>query len=141
MQEKRPPRPAPSTAPAPVAESPDGVATGGAVPSTGAHYDPDELFPDSPRLSVREREALELIADGKPNEVIATIMGNSKRTVEDHVSQVFEKLDVDDRAEAMALYHHAVEAKLQSENAQLSAQLRASQEQVAALRRELRRSS
>lgn len=141
MQEKRRRRPARSTAPAHVAESPDVAATGAGAGSTGVRYDPDELFPDSPRLSEREREALELMADGKPNEVIATVMGNSKRTVEDHVSKVFEKLDVDDREEAMAFYHHAIEAKLEGEIAALTAQIRALEAQNAALRRQLRRTS
>jgi DNA-binding NarL/FixJ family response regulator len=134
MQGKRRRPPAPSTAPAHVAESPDAAAT-------GVRYGVDELFPNSKPLSVREREALELLADGKSNEVIATVMGNSKRTVEDHVAKVFEKLDVDDREEAMALYHHAIEAKLEGEIAELIAQVRALEEQNAALRRQLRRRS
>lgn len=139
MQEKRRRQPAPSTAPQHVAESPDVAATGVASPGTGVRCDADELFPNSPRLSVREREALELLADGKSNEVIATIMGNSKRTVENHVSKVFPKLDVDDRTEAMALYHRAIQAKLEHQIAQLTAQNLALEEQNAALRRQLRR--
>lgn len=109
--------------------------------ASGVRYDADELFPDCKRLSVREREALELLGDGKTNEVIAKVMGNSKRTVENHISKVFKKLDVDDRNEAMALYHHAIQAKLQRENAQLRAQIRALEEQKAALRRQVRRRS
>ena len=41
----------------------------------------------------------------------------------------------------MALYRHAVETKLLRENAQLTAKVRALEEQNAALRRELRRRS
>jgi DNA-binding CsgD family transcriptional regulator len=107
----------------------------------GVRYDADELFPDSPRLSERERETLELLADGKANGVIAKAMGNSKRTVENFVAKVLEKLDVADRNEAMALYHRAVEAKLERELAECGARIRALEEQNAALRRQLRRRS
>jgi DNA-binding NarL/FixJ family response regulator len=134
MQEKRRRQPAPSTAAAHVAESPD-------VAATGVRYDPDELFPNSPRLSERQRQALELIADGKPNEVIATVMGKSKRTIQDHVSEVLRKLDVDGREEAMALYHHAIQRKLQRKIAELTAQIDALEKQNTALRRQLRRNS
>lgn len=141
MQGKRRRQPAPSTAVSRVAESPDVAPSGDAIPPSGVRYDADELFPDCKRLSVRERETLELLADGKTNEVIATVMGNSKRTVENHISKVLVKLDVDDRNEAMALYHHAIQAKLQREKAQLIAQIRALEEQNTALRRQLRRLS
>jgi DNA-binding CsgD family transcriptional regulator len=141
MQEKRRRKQAPSTAPAHVAETPDAAATGVGAGSTGVRYDPDELFPNSPRLSDREREALQLVSDAKSNEVIATVMGNSKRTVQDHVSKVLRKLDVDNREEAVALYYHAIQTKLELEIAELTAQIRALQQQNAALRRQLRRNS
>ncbi|MDQ6860178.1 MAG: helix-turn-helix transcriptional regulator [Verrucomicrobiota bacterium] len=105
------------------------------------HYDADELFPDSPRLSVREQETLELIADGKTNGVIATVMGNSKRTVEDFITKIMEKLKVADRNEAMALYHQAVVTKLVQGQAERDARIHALEQEVAALRRQLRRRS
>ena len=141
MQRKRRRSPAPSLSAGHVAESPEPAASGAALPSHGVRYDADELFPNAGRLSLREREALEWMAAGKTNEVIATIMGNSKRTVENHVTRVLRKLGVDDRTEAMALYHQAIEARLERENAQLLARNQALQEQNAALRRQLRRSS
>ena len=141
MQGKRRRQPAPPPAAGRVAESPEPAANAPAGGGAGVRYDADELFPASPRLSVREREALELLADGKPNGVIATVMGNSKRTVENHIAKVLRKLDVDDRNEAMALYHNAIQAKLQREKALLAAQIRALEEQNAALRRQLRRRS
>ncbi len=82
-----------------------------------------------------------MIADGKTNGVIATVMGKSKRTVEDFVAQVVEKLDVADRNEAAALYRQAIEAKLERRLAERDVQIRALQEQNAALRRQLRRRS
>ena len=141
MQGKRRRQPAPSIAAGHVAESPETASSSVAIRSSGVRYDADELFPDSRRLSVREREALELLADGKPDKVIASVMGNSKRTVENHISKVLEKLEVADRNEAMALYHQAIETKLEREKAQLVAQVRALEDKIAALRRQLRRGS
>lgn len=46
------------------------------------------------RLSSREREVLELMADGLSNEVIAKRLGISFKTVEKHVANVFAKLDL-----------------------------------------------
>ncbi|MGI9088389.1 MAG: LuxR C-terminal-related transcriptional regulator [Chthoniobacterales bacterium] len=141
MQRKRRRQPAQSTAAERVAESPQTAASAPAVGHPGARYDADELFPDSPRLSERERETLEMVADGKKNGAIATALGNSKRTVENCMARILEKLDVADRNEAMALYHHAVVTKLVQEKTAVVAQNRALLEQNAALRRQLRRSS
>ncbi len=57
------------------------------------------LFPE---LSDREREVLELIARGLPNSEIARKLVVSPKTVRNHVSNVFTKLQVNDRAEAIA---------------------------------------
>ncbi|MDQ6622493.1 MAG: helix-turn-helix transcriptional regulator [Verrucomicrobiota bacterium] len=141
MQGKRRRQPAPPIAAGRVVESPDAAATALPVRSPGIHYDADLLFPDAPRLSERERETLELVADGKTNGVIATVMGNSKRTVEDFITKIMEKLKVADRNEAMALYHQAVVTKLVQEKAEVIAENRALRQQLAALRRQLRRSS
>jgi DNA-binding CsgD family transcriptional regulator len=46
------------------------------------------------RLSSREREVLELMADGLSNQVIARRLGISFKTVEKHVASVFTKLDL-----------------------------------------------
>ena len=73
--------------PARVAESPGTAPSVLPIRNPGARYDADELFPDSPRLSERERETLELVTDGKTNGVIATVMRNSKRTVQNHITK------------------------------------------------------
>jgi len=52
------------------------------------------------RLSTREREVLELMADGLSNHVIATRMGIGEKTVKTHVSNVLAKLELDDRTQA-----------------------------------------
>jgi DNA-binding CsgD family transcriptional regulator len=53
-------------------------------------------------LTLREAEVLLWLARGKSNRDIAEILGISPRTVNKHVEQVFNKLDVDNRASATA---------------------------------------
>jgi len=54
-----------------------------------------------PELTDREREVLELIAQGKNNQAIAGELVLSLKTVRNHVSNVFNKLRVTDRAGAI----------------------------------------
>lgn len=54
-----------------------------------------------PMLTDREREVLERIAQGYPNPRIAQQLGISVKTVSNHVSVIFSKLQVADRAEAI----------------------------------------
>jgi DNA-binding NarL/FixJ family response regulator len=55
-------------------------------------------FPD---LTDREREILHLIAQGESNAVIARQLVLSTKTVQNHVSNIFSKLQVADRAQAI----------------------------------------
>lgn len=64
------------------------------------------LFPD---LTARESEVLELIARGMSNPRIAQQLGLNVKTIGNHVSIIFGKLQVADRAEAIV---HAREAGL-----------------------------
>jgi NarL family two-component system response regulator LiaR len=57
----------------------------------------------SERLTPREREVLGLIAQGRPNKLIARELEISEKTVKAHVGRVLEKLGVSDRTQA-ALY-------------------------------------
>ena len=54
-----------------------------------------------PELTGREAEILELIARGRTNEEIAAQMVLSLKTVRNHVSNIFNKLQVADRAQAI----------------------------------------
>lgn len=58
-----------------------------------------ELFPE---LTSREREVLELLAQGRRNTDIAETLFLSERTVRNYVSNIFTKLQVADRAQAIA---------------------------------------
>ena len=57
-----------------------------------------EVFPE---LTEREREVLELIAQGQNNPEIARNLVISPKTVRNHVSNIFNKLQVADRAQAI----------------------------------------
>jgi DNA-binding NarL/FixJ family response regulator len=54
-----------------------------------------------PELTAREREVLDLIAAGRPNSTIARTLVISTKTVSNHISAIFAKLQVADRAEAI----------------------------------------
>lgn len=64
----------------------------GAVPTAG----PDAI------LSEREREVLQLIAEGHSNQHIADRLFISESTVKKHVSSVYQKLELNTRAAAAA---------------------------------------
>jgi len=55
-------------------------------------------FPD---LTMREREILDLVARGRSNQQIAAQLDLSIKTVRNHVSSVFTKIQVVDRAQAI----------------------------------------
>ncbi|RWL86674.1 MAG: response regulator transcription factor [Mesorhizobium sp.] len=56
------------------------------------------------RLTVRERELLAVLSDGWTNLQIATRTGISENTVKYHLKNLYDKLDVRNRAMAVALY-------------------------------------
>ena len=56
--------------------------------------------PALPELTDREREVLALIAQGRGNQAIADALFLSLKTVRNHVSNIFAKLQVADRAQA-----------------------------------------
>jgi DNA-binding NarL/FixJ family response regulator len=53
-------------------------------------------------LSDRELQVLRLVAEGFPNKQIASVLGITPSTVKFHLNSVYSKLDVDNRAQAVA---------------------------------------
>ena len=64
---------------------------------------PEAAAPPFPELTARELEVLELVAKHLPNPQIAARLGLSAKTVRNHVSNIFAKLQVADRATAAEL--------------------------------------
>jgi ATP/maltotriose-dependent transcriptional regulator MalT len=83
----------------------------GAAPDLAALESPgDRSARAAPcRLTARELEVLRLVATGKTNKAIAQALFLSEKTVDRHVSNIFDKLDVPSRAAATA---YAYENKL-----------------------------
>ena len=54
-----------------------------------------------PELTAREREILDLVARGRSNTQIAEQLVLSTKTVRNHVSSIFTKIQVVDRAQAI----------------------------------------
>ncbi|MFL6156045.1 MAG: LuxR C-terminal-related transcriptional regulator, partial [Marmoricola sp.] len=70
----------------------DPRVAGALLPSRGAAPGAD--------LSVREREVLDLVAEGLANKQIARRMGITERTVKVHLGSVFRRIGVSDRTSA-----------------------------------------
>ncbi len=92
------------------------VARGGAVFAPGIadrvleHAGADHRrrgHPRLPELTERELEVTELLARGLPNASIAARLHLSEKTVRNHVSSVYAKLGVEDRAAAVAVARDA----------------------------------
>ncbi len=60
-----------------------------------------------PQLTAREHEVLDLIAAGRSNAELAETLFLSPKTVRNHVSNIFAKLQVADRAQAIVLARDA----------------------------------
>lgn len=84
-----------------------GVAAGGAVFGSPIAERLVELFGPSanrapfPELTGREREVLDLLAAGLPNSAIARRLSLASKTVSNHLSAIFAKLQVSSRAAAI----------------------------------------
>jgi DNA-binding NarL/FixJ family response regulator len=64
-----------------------------------APTDNDE--PKEYRLTQRQLEVLDLVAQGHPNKIIANYLGISEQTVKIHINQIFKELRVFNRTQAM----------------------------------------
>lgn len=65
------------------------------------NFQEEEKAVENP-LSEREFEVLKMVADGARNKEIAYKLGITERTVKAHLSHIFQKLNVDSRAAAVA---------------------------------------
>jgi DNA-binding NarL/FixJ family response regulator len=52
-------------------------------------------------ISPREREVLALLLDGLPNKLIAQRLGISEKTVKTHLTNIFRRIEVSDRLQAV----------------------------------------
>src|SRR5580704_10813993 len=66
---------------------------------------------DKPLLSAREKEIVQLVAQGYRNKEIGEKLFISEQTVKNHLHNIFDKLGVSDRLELAlyAIHHHLVE--------------------------------
>ncbi|WJH36304.1 response regulator transcription factor [Paenibacillus aurantius] len=58
--------------------------------------------PNSP-LTKREAEVLRLMAEGKSNKLIGEVLFISEKTVKNHVSSILQKMEVEDRTQAVII--------------------------------------
>ena len=73
------------------------------------NHDPRNEKDDPDALSSREREVLQLIAEGKTSREIAEILNLSVKTVQSHRTSLMQKLDLHDRGE---LIKYAIQKKI-----------------------------
>jgi DNA-binding NarL/FixJ family response regulator len=60
-------------------------------------------------LTAREREILALVAEGRPNKIIARELDIAEQTVKNHLSRIFQTLGVTDRTQAaLWAYEHGL---------------------------------
>ncbi|KWX76547.1 hypothetical protein AML91_10065 [Paenibacillus jilunlii] len=59
-------------------------------------------------ISPREEEVLELIILGKTNKEIASALFISEHTVKNHLSRIFNKMNVTDRSQIIALIYKRI---------------------------------
>ena len=84
-----------------------GVASQVLAATTGAGRTPAVSLPGG-QLTEREREVLNLIADGASNAQIARGLGLSVKTVQNYVSRILDKLQVADRTQAALLQRRRI---------------------------------
>lgn len=77
-------------------------------PKKGEEYTVNELsvkyvHADESPLTRREAEVLRLMAEGKSNRAIGEFLYISEKTVKNHVSSILQKMNVDDRTQAVII--------------------------------------
>lgn len=75
------------------------------APAAGRRPEPEELLsPVAQRLTEREREVMELVAQGLSNKLLARQLDLSAHTVKRHLANILDKLDCDNRGQAANLW-------------------------------------
>jgi len=77
------------------------------------------LITESIRMTKRERQVIELIADGSTNKEIAQKLHLSTYTIKSHVHNILEKLALSTRVQIAKYLQDSVKAKLATENISL----------------------
>lgn len=57
--------------------------------------------PDAPKLTDRERQLLQLLADGRTPKEVADALFIAPKTVRNHLTKIYAKLDVESRSQAI----------------------------------------
>jgi len=95
------PRPIPAASPAPLAE------TGLADPSQAILHAALQRTREQYAISARETEVFELIIEGLTNKEISDKLYISEHTVKNHITHIFQKMNVSDRMQAMSKIYQA----------------------------------
>ena len=90
---------------APLLEDVRALARRARVQIGGADGEPTRPGIDAFRLTQREREVLDLLAEGRSNGQIASELFITRKTASVHVSNILGKLGVANRGEATAMVH------------------------------------
>jgi len=80
------------------------VGKGPATTGKGVKYDDEKSYPLPERLTVREEEVLSFLADGQSNVQISEREKITLKTVEKHIENIYPKLGVNNRADAVIWY-------------------------------------
>ncbi|SDO61904.1 two component transcriptional regulator, LuxR family [Paenibacillus sp. yr247] len=75
------------------------VGSGQGVKDSGFKY----IHNGNSPLTKREAEVLRLMAEGKSNKLIGEFLYISEKTVKNHVSSILQKMEVDDRTQAVII--------------------------------------
>lgn len=81
----------------------DPEAAAPAATHEAANTDTTTAAVDAPMLSARERQILELLAEGLSNKQLARALSVSENTVKTHLGNLYAKLGVGRRTEALAV--------------------------------------
>lgn len=64
-------------------------------------FEEAETEPSAPKLTARELEVMNALAHGKANKQIARDLSISEKTVRNHISNIYNKLHIYDRTQAV----------------------------------------